>query len=207
MAVLLALVTVALYWPATRHDFINYDDSLLVTANVHVQAGLSWENLKWALTTPVNVNWHPVTMLSHMLDCQMYGLNPCGHHLTSLLLHALNTVLVFLLFRRLTGEVWRSALVAALFGWHPLHVESVAWVAERKDVLSACFGLLSLVFYACYVQKSEARSSWSVVRGPWSLSHLPSSIFYLLSSISVFLRLGFDEQGDAGDVAVRVVVA
>ena len=96
-------------------------------------------------------------MLSHMLDCQLFGLNPWGHHLTSLLLHALNTALVFLLLRGMTGALWRSALVAALFGWHPLHVESVAWVAERKDVLSACFGLLSLMFYVRYARSAEVQ--------------------------------------------------
>src|SRR6202034_610677 len=113
-----------------------------VTANVHVQAGLSWENIKWAFTNPVDANWFPLTLLSHMLDCQCYGLNPWGHHLTSVLLHAANVVLVFLLLRSLTGALWRSALVAALSAAHPLQVESVAWVAERKDVLSAFFGLL-----------------------------------------------------------------
>jgi tetratricopeptide (TPR) repeat protein len=156
LALLLALATIALYWPATHHDFINYDDGAYVTSNVHVQNGLTLENLKWAFSNPVGFNWHPVTMLSHMLDCQLFGLQPWGHHLTSLLLHALNTALVFLLLRTLTGAVWRSLLVAALFGAHPLHVESVAWVAERKDVLSAFFGLLSLLFYARYAQAAEA---------------------------------------------------
>ena len=161
---MLALATIALYWPATHHDFINYDDDLYVTANVHVQNGLTLENLKWAFSNPVGVNWHPVTMLSHMLDCQLFGLKPWGHHLTSLLLHALNTALVFLLLRTLTGAVWRSLLVAALFGWHPLRVESVAWVAERKDVLSAFFGFLSLLFYARYAQ--AVRSRKPKVRAP-----------------------------------------
>jgi Tfp pilus assembly protein PilF len=147
MAMLLLLATIALYWPATRHDFVSLDDPDYVTANVHVQNGLTLENLEWAFCNPIAGNWHPVTMLSHMLDCQLYGLKPWGHHLTSLLLHAVNTVLVFLLLRSMTGALWRSALVAALFGFHPLHVESVAWIAERKDVLSTFFGLLALVFY------------------------------------------------------------
>ena len=147
MAMLLLLATIVLYWPATRHDFVNYDDDFYVTANVHVQSGLNSESIKWAFCNPVAGNWHPVTILSHMLDCQLYGLKPWGHHLTSLLLHAVNTVLVFLLLRSMTGALWRSALVAALFGFHPLHVESVAWIAERKDVLSTFFGLLALVFY------------------------------------------------------------
>jgi len=153
LCMLLALMTIALYWPAMRNDFVNYDDQVYVTDNFHVQAGLTLENLKWAFINPVASNWHPLTMLSHMLDCQLFGLKPWGHHLTSVLLHAINTVLVFLLLRGLTGAVWRSVLVAALFGWHPLHVASVAWVAERKDVLSACFGLLSLMFYSRYARK------------------------------------------------------
>ena len=123
MAALLALVTIALYWPATRCDFVNYDDDLSVTSNVHVQNGLTLENIKWAFINPVAAIWHPLTMLSHMLDCQLFGLKPWGHHLTSVLLHAVNTVLVFLLLRRLTGAIWRSLLVAAVFGLHPLHVE------------------------------------------------------------------------------------
>jgi len=162
LAALLALVTMAVYWPAMNCDFVDYDDNLVVTLNVYVQNGLTMENVKWAFCNPVNSIWHPLTMLSHMLDCQLFGLKPWGHHLTSVLLHAVNTVLVFLLLRRLTGANWRSLLVAALFGLYPLHVESVAWVAERKDVLSTCFGLLSLVFYAGYAQKrsrAESRES------------------------------------------------
>jgi len=156
---MLALLAIAVYWPVTRHDFINsFDDDLYVTSNVHVQNGLTFEGLKWAFLNPVCWNWHPLTVLSHMADCQFFGLKPWGHHLTSVLLHAVNTVLVFLLLRRLTGALWRSVLVAALFGLHPIHVESVAWVAERKDVLSCFFGLLSLLFYARYVRERPQRS-------------------------------------------------
>jgi len=151
----LGLVTIALYWPLIGHDFLDYDDDLYVTANVHVQKGLAWESIQWAFCNPVGANWHPMTMLSHMLDCQLYGLQPWGHHWTSLWLQALDTVLVYVLLWRLTGARWRSACVAALFGWHPLHVESVAWVAERKDVLSTCFGLLALLAYAGYVERGE----------------------------------------------------
>jgi Tfp pilus assembly protein PilF len=161
LAALLALGTIVLYWPATSHGFVSYDDDLYVTGNSHVQGGLNWEGVKWAFCNPVASNWHPVTMLSHMLDCQLFGMNPRGHHLTSVLLHAANTVLVFLLLRGLTGALWRSVLVAALFGCHPLHVESVAWVAERKDVLSTFFFLLTLLFYAQYAEPSR-------VRGPGS---------------------------------------
>ena len=155
MAVLLVLVTIVIYWPAMRCDFVNYDDNLYVTSNVHVQNGLTLESIKWAFFKPdVDFGyWHPLTLLSHMVDCQLFGLKPWGHHLTNVLLHALNTLLVFLLLRNLTGTLWRSLLVAALFGLHPMHVESVAWVSERKDVLSACFGLLALLFYIRYAKK------------------------------------------------------
>lgn len=142
----------AIFWPAMHNDFVCYDDGAYVTQNVHVQNGVTWESLKWALFNPVGGNWHPVTVWSHMLDCQLYGLKPWGHHFTSVMLHAINTALVFLLLQRLTGAAWRSTWVAALFGWHPLHVESVAWVAERKDVLCASFGLLALIFYVRYAK-------------------------------------------------------
>ena len=121
-ALLLAVLTVALYWPAMRNDFVVFDDPDYVTANARVQSGLTLENIPWAFTSFVASNWHPVTMLSHMLDCELFGLNPRGHHLTSVLLHALNTALVFLLLHSLTGALWRSAMVAALFAAHPLHV-------------------------------------------------------------------------------------
>jgi len=152
VAALLWLATMALYWPVVHHDFIGFDDDEYVNDNAMVQQGLAIDSLKWALVTPVCGNWHPLTMMSHLLDCQLYGLDPGKHHLTSLLFHACNVVLAFLLFRRLTGAFWRSACVAALFAWHPLHVESVAWIAERKDVLSAFFGLLSLLAYVAYVR-------------------------------------------------------
>ncbi|HXC99660.1 MAG TPA: tetratricopeptide repeat protein [Verrucomicrobiae bacterium] len=162
-ALLLGLVTILLYWPSINHDFVNYDDPVYVTANAHVQAGLTWGNLKWAFTNPVGPNWHPLTVLSHMLDCQLFGLNPRGHHLTSMVLHTINTMLVFLWLRSLTGATWRSAFVAALFGWHPAHVESVGWVAERKDVLSTCFGLLALIFYTLYAGQSGFQNSKSKI--------------------------------------------
>ncbi len=151
---LLLLVTIAPYWPATQCDFVNYDDSDFVTANLHIQGGLSWEGVKWAFSnTEQAAYWAPLMWLSHMLAWQLFGSNPWGHHLINVLLHATNTALVFLLFRRMTGATWRSLMVAALFGLHPVHVESVVWVTERKDVLSACFGLLTLFFYARYAQK------------------------------------------------------
>ena len=119
----LALSTLAVYWPVTGHGFVNYDDTDYVTANPQVQAGFSAKGLAWVWRSEVARNWHPVTMLSHMLDSQLYGLRPWGHHLTSLLFHVANTVLLFLLLWGMTGAVWRSAVVAALFALHPLHVE------------------------------------------------------------------------------------
>src|ERR1017187_2371725 len=116
---LLALVTLAVYWPVTGHDFVNLDDPEYITANAHVQSGLSWASLKWAWLNTVCCNWHPLTVWSHMLDCQLFGLKPWGHHLTSVLLHALNATLVFALLQLMTGATWRSLLVAALFALHP----------------------------------------------------------------------------------------
>jgi protein O-mannosyl-transferase len=153
------------FLPSLSNDFINYDDEDYVTSNVHVQRGLNWENLGWALRSTDASNWHPVTWLSHMADCQLHGLKPWGHHLTSVVLHAANTVLLFLILRRMTRTVWRSVWVAALFGLHPLRVESVVWVAERKDVLSGLFFLLTVLAYAKYAESrvqnpNERKRPW-----------------------------------------------
>ena len=201
MGVLLVLGTVALYWPATRCDFVNLDDSLHVTSNVLVQKGLTWEGIRWVLLHPVANNWHPLTALSHMAVCQMCGLNPWGHHLANVLLHALNAGLVFALLQRMTGAAWRSLLVAALFAFHPLRVESVAWVTERKDVLSGFFGLLALIAYVCYAQgsweKAESRKQKAengrqnpATRNTFHVSRFTfhARTFYLLSLF--FLALG-----------------
>ncbi len=186
LAALLLLVTIVVYWPATSYEFVNYDDHLHVTRNLQVQSGLTWEGMGWAFLNPVNCNWHPLTVWSHMLDCQLFGLRPWGHHLTSVLLHAVNAMLVFALLQQMTGARWRSLLVAALFSLHPLRVESVAWVAERKDVLSGCFGLLALIFYARY---AEGQRQQAEGRGPRSLFNLPSPGFYLLSLLLYALGL------------------
>lgn len=156
---LLALVTVVAYLPVMDNNFINLDDPAYVTQNPHVRAGLTGDALRWALVSVEHGNWHPLTWLSHELDCQLYGLNPAGHHLTSLAFHVTNTLLVFLLLLNLTLRRWPSMFVALLFGLHPMHVESVAWVAERKDVLSGFFFLLTLLIYARYVevQKTQPR--------------------------------------------------
>jgi protein O-mannosyl-transferase len=164
IAALLVLVTIALYWPATRYGFINFDDPDSVTANPHVQGGLNWEGVKWAFrNTEQHAYWAPLMWLSHQLAWQLFGPNAWGHHLMNVLLHAVNTALVFLVFRRMTGATWRSLVLAAFFGWHPLRVESVAWVTERKDVLSTLFWLLTLWAYALYVEKSQVPSPKSKV--------------------------------------------
>lgn len=149
---LLLLITLAVYARTLTHDFINLDDPDYVTENGLVRQGLTAAGIKWAFTTGHASNWHPITWLSHMADVELFGMHPWGHHLTNVLLHAVNTVLVFAVFFRMTRAGWRSALLAAAFALHPLHVESVAWIAERKDLLSGCFGLLTLLAYVHYVQ-------------------------------------------------------
>jgi tetratricopeptide (TPR) repeat protein len=158
ICLLLAAVTVALYSPAIGHPFIfNYDDDVYVTNNLHVQAGLSWETVRWAVTSTQYANWQPLTWLSHALDCELYGLNPHGHHVTNVVFHVLNLMLLFLLLVRATGAAGRSLLVAALFAIHPMNVESVAWIAERKNVLSTLFFLLTLGAYGWYALKPDVK--------------------------------------------------
>ena len=163
IALLLALATLLVYLPAGTHPFVNYDDDDYITNNPPVKQGLTWAGLRWALTTWHASNWHPVTWLSHMADCSLFGLNAGAHHFVSVLLHAANAALLFLLLFRLTAALWPCAFIAALFAWHPLHVESVAWVAERKDVLSTFFALLSLLSYTRYAKESCRRSFWFAV--------------------------------------------
>jgi tetratricopeptide (TPR) repeat protein len=165
----LALVTAAVLGRVCGNDFVNYDDPLYVTDNPHVRDGLSGQGIVWAFTSTEALNWHPLTWISLQFDAQIHETTAWGYHLTNLLLHAANTVLLFLALRRLTGALWRPALAAALFALHPLHVESVAWVAERKDVLSTFFGMLGLLAYEHYVRRP----------GPWR---------YLL--VAAFLALG-----------------
>ena len=149
---LIILVT-ALYLPVKDHPFVNYDDNIYVTDNLQVQSGLSWDTINWAFTTYDAGNWHPVTWLSHALDFQLYGMDPAGHHFDSLLWHALNAVLLFWVLLRATGRVGRSFMVAALFAVHPINVESVAWIAERKTLVSMTFFLLALGSYRWYAAK------------------------------------------------------
>jgi tetratricopeptide (TPR) repeat protein len=177
----LAAVTLVVYWPITRHNFTNFDDDGYITGNSHVKSGLTWPGIIWSFKSTETTNWHPLTWLSHMLDCQLYGLNPGGHHSTNLIFHILNTMLLFLLLKQLTGALWRSAMVAALFAWHPLHVESVAWAAERKDVLSAFFWILALMAYARYAQESKVQP---VAPKPGEGGSPKSKVFYGLSLLA-----------------------
>src|SRR5436190_4579456 len=155
---LLAALTCVAYASVWRHDFVSFDDPQYVTENYHVRAGLTWEGLRWAMTTGAAGNWHPLAWISHMLDVQLTGADAGPHHAVSLALHIANTLVLFGVLRRMTGAVWRSAFVSALFALHPAHVESVAWISERKDVLSTLFALLTIWAYVQYVR--DRRWTW-----------------------------------------------
>jgi tetratricopeptide (TPR) repeat protein len=159
----LALVVGVVFGQTLGYEFVNYDDAVYVYENAQVSQGLSLRGIEWAFTYGNIGHWHPLTWLSHMLDCQFYGLNPGGHRLTNILLHTATTILLFLVLRRMTGFLWRSAFVAAVFAIHPLRVESVAWVAERKDVLSAFFFMLTLWAYVRYVRRPPSMIRYGVV--------------------------------------------
>jgi Tfp pilus assembly protein PilF len=165
LPLLLAVAVLTVFWPALGHDFVNYDDDLYVTRNPWVQQGVGWASARWALTTDAAGNWHPLTWLSHQLDWTLWGPRPRGHHATSVVIHALNTVLLYAALDAMTASPWRSALAAALFGLHPLHVESVAWIAERKDVLSACAWFLTLLAYVRWVRRPGVARYLLVVLG------------------------------------------
>ena len=161
----LAVAALIAFWQVNQCDFINYDDPLYVTENIHVKSGITIGSIRWAFTTGHSANWHPVTWMSHMLDVQLFGLKPRWHHLTNLLFHIANTLLLFFVFHRMTKAPWKSAFVAALFALHPLHVESVAWVSERKDVLSTFFWMLAMGAYIHYVEHREEERTEDGRRG------------------------------------------
>jgi Tfp pilus assembly protein PilF len=157
----LALIVILPFYQTSQFKFVHYDDAIYILGNKNIQAGFNWSSVSWAFTTLFGCNWHPLTWLSFMLDYKMYGTNAGGYHLTNVLIHLVNTLLLFLIFGRMTGGLWKSGFVAALFAVHPLHVESVAWVMERKDVLSAMFWLLTMAAYAYYADKpSLKRYGW-----------------------------------------------
>ena len=157
VCIFLALLTWIVFGQTLWHDFVNYDDPRYVYQNTKITSGLSIASIAWAFTHIHSENWHPLTTISHMLDCQLYGLKAGWHHLTNVLLHTIGVVLLFIALQQMTGALWRSAFVAAVFAIHPLHVESVAWVAERKDVLSGVFFMLTLLAYVHY---ARAPSTW-----------------------------------------------
>lgn len=189
ITLLLTLLTLAVFWPATRNQFTVYDDPDYVTKNPHVQAGLTWQGLSWAFGRlhGENTYWHPLTWVSHMVDYQLFGLKPPGHHLVNLLFHTLNTVLVFLVFQRMTGAFWRSAVLAVVFALHPLQVDTVAWVAERKNLLSAFFWLLTMWAYVGYAEGRRRNAECSVPNPASRIQH-HASRYYLFAL--VFFSLG-----------------
>lgn len=186
IALLLALITLVVYLPASTFSFVNFDDNDYVTANPVVKDGLTGSGIAWAVTAFHAGNWHPLTWISHMLDCELFQLNAGAHHFVNVLFHAANAVLLFALLLRLTDKLWPCAMVAALFAWHPLHVESVAWVSERKDVLSTFFALLALWCYAKKVTSDEWRATGERAATPHTTQH--SSLFFWLAFL--FFALG-----------------
>ncbi len=161
--IVLCGVTLGVYAQVGGHDFVNLDDFDYVSENPRVNRGLSWQGVRWAFTAQHSANWHPLTTLSHMLDVQLFGLDPGPMHLVNVLFHLFNTVLLFRLLYVATGSTWRTALVAGLFALHPLHVESVAWISERKDVLSTFFWLATMLAYSAWTRRPSAARYGGVV--------------------------------------------
>ena len=153
LSIFLVAITCAVFAQTAHHQFVNYDDPLYVLENAHVRAGMSWHGIAWAFTHVHSQNWHPLTTMSHMLDCQLFGLNPGAQHLVNVFWHSIVALLLFVFLRQVTGSVWRSVFVAAVFAIHPLRVESVAWISERKDVLSGAFFMLTLLAYVHWTRK------------------------------------------------------
>jgi hypothetical protein len=177
LGLLLMVVTLAVYNPVSHNGFVNFDDDRYVTGNPQVRAGIHWNTISWAFTSLDHANWHPLTWLSHALDSQLFHLNPVGHHYTNLLLHATNALLLFVILQWFTGYTARSLMVAFLFALHPLNVESVAWVAERKNVLCMFFFLLALAAYGWYVRRpTVARYLFVAVLFAMALMSKPMAI-------------------------------
>jgi Tfp pilus assembly protein PilF len=177
----LTFATAAVFYQVYTYDFVNYDDQIYVYENPNIQAGITLNSVKWAFTSGYAANWHPITWLSHMLDWQLFGSNPAGFHLTNLILHIVNTLLLFFVLKRMTNTLWQSAFVAALFALHPLHVESVAWVSERKDVLSTFFWLLTMWAYVRYCGNKQTPN---IKLGAKQTYYLLTIIFFALGLMS-----------------------
>lgn len=184
--IFLVVSILAVYWQVGSHDFVAFDDESYLLENPVVRSGLTLNGISWAFTSLYAGNWHPLTWISHMLDVQLFGMNAAGHHLMSVALHAANSILLFLLLCRMTGSLLRSVVVAALFALHPLHVESVAWAAERKDVLSALFWMLTLYLYAGYVKK-PGRSRYILVLATFALGLMAKPMLVTLPFIMLLL--------------------
>ena len=184
IGLLLTVITLALYAPVAWHEFINYDDPDYVTQNPYITGGLTANGLVWAFGQlhGTATYWHPLTWLAHMLDCQLFGLNAGAHHLVNVVFHAVNALLLFLVLQRMTGAPWRSAMVAALFAWHPLQVDTVAWVAERKNVLSTLFWILTLWAYVRYAEKCEVRGC--VTNDKWQVTSTKTGWKQILSPVT-----------------------
>jgi hypothetical protein len=210
ICVSMTLGTLALYGQVVNHYFVSYDDYEYVLENPFVREGLTKEGMLQAFRQAHAGNWHPVTWLSHMLDCELFGLNPGAHHFNSVLIHVVNSLLLFMILKGMTGTLWRSALVAALFALHPLHVESVAWIAERKDVLSTLFWMLSVMAYVHYVKYSKRSGYW------WSMGFLALGLLSkpmvvtlpLILLLLDYWPLGrFQSDGKTGDLRPRLTKA
>ena len=185
---LLAVAVAIVFGQTVRHDFVNYDDQAYVYENPQVSQGLTPKTVTWSFTAYCAGNWHPLTLLSHALDCQLYGTeNAAGHHLTNVVLHAAVVILLFLILWRMTGNLWPSAFVAAVFAVHPLRVESVAWVAERKDVLSGLFFMLTLAAYLNYVRHPFSRARYLLVAVLFALGLMAKPMLVTLPFVLLLL--------------------
>ncbi|MHC4856169.1 MAG: tetratricopeptide repeat protein, partial [Planctomycetota bacterium] len=183
----LAMVTLAAYWPVLGADFVNYDDPDYVTENPHVLGGLTLDGVTWAFTMDSETaNWHPLTFLSHMLDCELFGKNAGLHHLTNLIIHTASAVVLLWVLTSMTGQLWPSAFVAAAFALHPLHVESVAWVAERKDVLSGLFWMLTMACYLRYT-RTGGRGSYGLTMVVFALGLMAKPMLVTLPFVLLLL--------------------
>ena len=210
LCLLLAVLTLAFYNPVVHNDFTNFDDNFYITDNAHVRAGLTWQTVKWAFTSFEAANWHPLTWLSHALDCQLFKLNPVGHHYVNVLLHVVNAILLFLLLQSATGFTWRSLTVAALFALHPVNVESVAWAAERKNILSMLFFLVALHAYGWYIRR-ESVKRYAVVAAVFALGLMAKPEIITLPFVLLLwdcwpLRRmggGVSAEGTSGEVTPR----
>jgi protein O-mannosyl-transferase len=199
--VVLAAITLAVFWQVNQFDFISLDDSVYIKENTYIQSGITLEGISWAFSTTYAEFWHPLTWLSLMLDYQLFGLNAGGYHMNNLILHILSTLLLFWLFNRMTKAVWKSAFIAALFALHPMHVESVTWISERKDVLSAFFWMLTLCLYVYYTEKPLIRRYIPVLFS-FACALMSKSIVVTLPMIMILLdywplsrcRIGIDSK-------------